>query len=302
MPTVRANGIDIGYEVHGAGPPVILLHGATSAGREDFAAQVPLFSRAFLVHLPDARGHATTRWDAADGFEYAWLVDDLAAFADALGLRTFHLVGFSMGAMTALQFAVRHPERLRTLVVIGITTNREPRSSVARRLMDPDRVDRDDPAWAAELSRRHDPVQGPGAWRRLLRAIVGDLAVQPPLTPRELHDIDCPALVVAGDRDPFVPVDHAWGLARLLRHGRLLIVPDCGHEVMVHRPAIFNEALASFYRTTEAVARRRATEPEPTGAGPAEGEDAASLRHPAADAVPDIHATDAHWLEAPEPD
>ena len=55
MASVRANGIEIGYEVHGAGPPMILLHGATSSGGEDFAAQVPLFSKAFQVHLPDAR-------------------------------------------------------------------------------------------------------------------------------------------------------------------------------------------------------------------------------------------------------
>ena len=176
MPTLHANGLDIGYDVRGAGPPAVLLHGATSSGREDFAAQVPLFSKAFLVHLPDAWGHATTRWDAASGFQAEWLVDDLVAFVDALGLASFHLVGFSMGAMTALQFAVRHSERLRTLVVIGITTQREPRASVARRLMDPDRVDRLDPAWAAELSRRHDAVQGEGAWRRLLPAIAADVA------------------------------------------------------------------------------------------------------------------------------
>ncbi|MEO7664645.1 MAG: alpha/beta fold hydrolase, partial [Candidatus Limnocylindrales bacterium] len=96
MPTIRANGLDIGYDVMGAGPPVVILHGATSVGREDFAAQLPLFSRAFLLHLPDARGHGRTRWNADDGFRYDWLVEDLEAFVDALGLRTFHLVGFSM--------------------------------------------------------------------------------------------------------------------------------------------------------------------------------------------------------------
>ena len=70
MPTVRANGLDIGYDVHGAGPPLILLHGATSIGSEDFAAQIPLLSRAFRVHVPDARGHGRTRWDIANGFRY----------------------------------------------------------------------------------------------------------------------------------------------------------------------------------------------------------------------------------------
>jgi pimeloyl-ACP methyl ester carboxylesterase len=260
MPTVRANGLDIGYEVHGAGPPLVMLHGATSSGREDFAAQIPILSRGFLVYIPDARGHGSTRWDAAEGFRYDWLVDDLLGFADALGLSTFHLLGFSMGAMTALQFATRFPERLRTLAVVGITTQREPRASVATRLMDPDRIDRDDPTWAGELDARHGPGQGPAGWRSLLPAIAADVRAQPLLTPRELRRIELPALVACGDRDPFVPVDHAWGLQRQLPDGRLFVAPDCGHEVMVRRPGLFNEVLAGFYRSTEGAAKARATQ------------------------------------------
>jgi pimeloyl-ACP methyl ester carboxylesterase len=229
VPTVRANGLDIAYDVQGAGPALVLLHGATSAGREDFAAQLPLMSKAFLVHVPDARGHGRTRWDAADGFSYDSLVDDLRAFVDELGLQTFHLLGFSMGGMTALQFASRWPERLRTLVLVGITTQREPRASVGRRLMDPEVILARNPAWAAELSRRHDPVQGEGAWQRLLPAIAADIGRQPLLAP-----------------------------ARQLPDGRLFVAPDCGHEVMVRRPGLFNEALSGFYRSTEPTARRRA--------------------------------------------
>jgi pimeloyl-ACP methyl ester carboxylesterase len=258
VPTFAANGIDIAYEVHGAGPPLILLHGATSLGAEDFAAQIPLFSKAFQLFVPDARGHGATRWDAANGFEYQWLVDDLGAFVDRLGLDTFHVLGFSMGAMTALQYAVGHPERLRTLTIVGITTEREPRASVLRHLTNPERVDRDDPAWGALLARRHDGGQGAGAWRRLLPAIAADVARQPLLTPRELHRIDAPSLVVCGDRDPFVPVGHADGIRRQLPDGRLFVVPDCGHEVMSRRPGLFNEALTAFFRSTEATARRRA--------------------------------------------
>jgi pimeloyl-ACP methyl ester carboxylesterase len=258
MPTIRANGLDIGYDVRGAGPPIVLLHGSTSTGTSDFAAQLPVFEKAFLVYLPDARGHARTRWDAADGFTYAMLVDDALAFVDALGLETFHLLGFSMGAMTALQLTARQPDRIRTLVVMGITTQREPRASVVRRTLDPARIERDDPRWAARLAQLHDPVQGEGAWRRLLPAIAADVAAQPLLTPRELHRIDAPTLVVAGDQDPFVPVDHAWGLKRQLPDARLLIVPDSGHEVTAKRPGIVNEALEGFYRSTEAAATRRA--------------------------------------------
>lgn len=261
MSTVHANGLDFGYEVHGAGPPLVMLHGATSAGREDFAAQVPLFSKAFQVFLPDARSHATTRWDVEDGWSYGLLVDDVAAFADALGLATFHVLGFSMGAMTALQFAARWPERLRTMIVAGITTQREPRASVARRLMDPDWIDRNEPARAAALARRHDAIQGADAWRRLLPAIANDIVAQPLLGPRDLRRIELPALVAVGDRDVFVPVDHAWGLARQLPDGRLLVAPDCPHEIVARRPALFNEACAEFYRSTQTIARDRSPGP-----------------------------------------
>jgi 3-oxoadipate enol-lactonase len=258
VPTVAANGLDIAYETHGSGPPLVMLHGATSVGREDFAAQIPLFSKAFQLVLPDARGHGFTRWDASRGFRHDWLVDDVAALTDALGLETFHLLGFSMGAMTALQFAAAFAGRLRTLVVIGISPQREPRASVARRLMDPRRADVDDPAWGAVLARRHDAGQGVGAWRTLLPAIAADVAVQPLLTPAQLDAIDAPALIVCGDRDPFVPVGHAWEVQRQLPDGRLFVVPDTAHEVMVRRPGLFNEALSGFYRSTEAVATARA--------------------------------------------
>jgi pimeloyl-ACP methyl ester carboxylesterase len=272
VPTVAANGLQIGYDVDGAGPPLVLLHGATSIGAEDFAAQIPLLSRGFLAHVPDARGHGRTAWDAARGFRYDWLVEDVEAFADALGLATFHLLGFSMGAMTALQFAVRRPARVRTLVVVGITTQREPRASVARRLMDPARIDREDAPFAALLARRHDAGQGAGAWRRLLPAIAADVAAQPLLSPGEMRSIDAPALVVCGDRDPFVPVDHAWGMQRQLRDGRLLVVPDCGHEVTARRPGLFNEALGGFYRSTQAVAAQRAAAGGDTGTQHTEAE------------------------------
>ena len=265
MPSIQANGLDIAYEVRGAGPPLVALHGATSLGLEDYAAQLPLMSKAFLIHLPEARGHGRTRWDAADGFRYDWLVDDLVGFVDGLGLDSFHLLGFSMGAMTALQFGARYPGRLRTLVVVGITTQREPRASVGWRMMDPARILAKEPAFAATLSRRHDVGQGEGAWQRLLPAIAADIAVQPLLTPAELHRIDCPAMVVCGDRDPFVPPEHAAGLARQLPSGHLFVAPNCGHEVPARRPGLFNEAVSGFYRSTEAEAAKRAARVETVG-------------------------------------
>lgn len=277
MPHVHANGIDINYTVEGAGPPLIMLHGATSAGLEDWAAQRPLFRKAFRIHIVDARGHAGTRWDVRDGFDRDVMVEDLRAFADALALETFHVVGFSMGAMTALTFATRYPERLRTAIICGIDIVREPRSRVARRLMDPQRIEREEPTWAAQLEKRHSPVQGEGAWQRLLPAIVDDVEKADLLTFEDLRRVRLPVLLVYGDRDVFVPVDHAVNIYRQMPDARLMIAPNSPHTVMVSQPALFNQAAANFYRSTEDVARRRAAAPAGDGAATPAGDGAALL-------------------------
>jgi pimeloyl-ACP methyl ester carboxylesterase len=273
MPQVRANGLDVAYEVVGEGPPLVMLHGASSGGRLDFGHQLARFRRDFACYLPDARGHGGTRWAATDGYSYGWLVDDALAFADALGLGPFHLAGFSMGGATALGLASRQPERVLTLVVIGITPEREPRTSVARRLFDPDRIKRTEPDWAATLDRRHDPVQGEGGWERLLPVIAAAISEQDLLGPAELRRVDAPTLVIAGDRDPLVPVDHAWALKRQLPDARLLIVPDCPHEVTARRPGIVNEALAGFYRSTQTTAAARAERFAALAAPPIDAQD-----------------------------
>lgn len=265
MPHIRANGLDVHYTTEGAGPPLVLLHGATSTAAEDWAAQRPLFRQAFKLYLLDARSHGGTRWDVDDGWSRDLLVDDLTAVADTFGFDTFHAAGFSLGGMTVLTFATRHPERLRTAIVAGIDVMREPRTSVARRLMDPERIERQEPAWAAALERRHGPTQGSGSWKKLLPAISADIATQALLTPEELRNARVPILLAYGDRDVFVPADHAVALHRQLPDSRLLIVPNSGHVVTVSQPQLFNDAAGTFWRQTEAEATARAEHRPPPG-------------------------------------
>jgi pimeloyl-ACP methyl ester carboxylesterase len=264
MPNIDANGLDTAYEVEGAGPPIVMLHGATGSGRDHFALLRPILARRLRCYMPDARGHGGTAWDQAGSWTTADLVADLDAFVDGLGLTTFHLLGYSLGGMTAMHYASRFPDRIRTLALVSIAAERSPRLAVGRVLMDPDRIERDDPAWARRLAERHDPVHGRGSWRKLLDAIVADIASQPLLSARDLHAIDAPTLVVAGDRDPFVPVAQAAALARQVDDGRLLILPDVGHDSLVDRLSLLEAALADFYRSTEPVARARAGEGRPT--------------------------------------
>jgi pimeloyl-ACP methyl ester carboxylesterase len=67
-----------------------------------------------------------------------------------------------------------------------------------------------------------------------------------------------PALVVVGDRDPFVPVPQAWQLARQLPDARLAVIPGSGHAAMASQPAIFNAACTAFWRSTQSIAAARA--------------------------------------------
>ena len=78
------------------------------------------------------------------------------------------------------------------------------------------------------------------------------------LTPEELRRIRLPVQLVYGDRDVFVPADHAVAIHRQLPDSRLLICPNSPHQVMVSQPALFNLAAGNFYRSTEKVARERA--------------------------------------------
>jgi pimeloyl-ACP methyl ester carboxylesterase len=251
MPTIQAHGLEMAYEAWGAGPPLIALHGATGSGSSQMAGLAASFQRSMRSLAPDARGHAGTRWDVSLGLRTTDLVDDVLAFADALGLDTFHLLGYSMGGMTALTLAAQHRARLRSLVLVSIAAEREPRLAVGRALLDPDRIARDDPAWANSLAARHDPIQGEGSWRRLLTAVVDDIASQSLLTPSQLRGIERPTMVVAGDRDPFVPVDRAWQLSRQVRDGRLLIVPGAGHDLLDPRHTLVRPAIAAFYASID---------------------------------------------------
>jgi pimeloyl-ACP methyl ester carboxylesterase len=253
MRSVRArDGTDIAYFADGQGPPVVLLHGATSEGRHTWAAELPALARVHRVLAPDARGHGGSGWDPATGITWDLLADDVSDFVDALGLETIHLVGFSMGAATALLYATRAPERLRSLLVAGTSLVDEPRRSVARRLLDPDCIERDEPAFAAELAARHDPAHGEGHWRALLRAVFAGTADPPHIGPADLRRVTVPTVVAVGDADPFCPVEQAGRLKRQIPGAGLFVSPGCGHELHVGRPGLFIDVALTLFRAGEA--------------------------------------------------
>ncbi len=116
---VSCNGLRIHYEDHGAGAPVVLLHGGLVTGHLMWSNHVPALARNHRVLVPDSRGHGRT--DNPEGrLGYDLMADDCAAFIEALGLDRPVVVGYSDGAQTALELGIRHPERIAGQVLGGV--------------------------------------------------------------------------------------------------------------------------------------------------------------------------------------
>src|SRR5215210_472013 len=115
MPYAPANDLNVYYEVHGEGPPLILLHGAymTAEMMEPLAQGL---ARTRQVVVPEMQAHGRTA-DADRPITYEQMADDTAALARHLEIEAADVVGYSMGGATAVQVAIRHPDLVRRLVV-----------------------------------------------------------------------------------------------------------------------------------------------------------------------------------------
>jgi pimeloyl-ACP methyl ester carboxylesterase len=119
------NGLNLYYEVHGTGEPLILLHGGLG-GIAEFSQLLPLLAetRQIIAVELQAHGHTT---DIDRPLSYEAMADDIAALVEYLGFENVDIMGFSLGGGVALQTAIRHPEVARKLVLISTAFRRDER-------------------------------------------------------------------------------------------------------------------------------------------------------------------------------
>ena len=117
------NGINLYYTIHGSGRPVILLHGGLMSS-ELFGPVIPMLAERHQVIAVDLQGHGRTA-DIDRPMDVRLMADDIAALIDHLGLDRPDVVGYSMGGGVALQTAVRHPAKVRRLVVVSANIRRD---------------------------------------------------------------------------------------------------------------------------------------------------------------------------------
>jgi len=117
MSTIKANGIELYYEVHGDGPPLLLIMGL-GANATAWWKQVPALSQRYTVIAFDNRGAGRSE-KPSGAYSIPQMADDAAALMDALAIPASHVFGMSLGGMIAQEFALRHPERVRALILGG---------------------------------------------------------------------------------------------------------------------------------------------------------------------------------------
>jgi pimeloyl-ACP methyl ester carboxylesterase len=251
---VDIGGLDMYYERHGRGAPLVLLHGAMGTIESCFSRLLSVLAEHFEVIAIELQGHGHTR-DIDRPLTYKGMARDTVALLDALGIKRAHFAGYSMGGAVALQLAFDHSERVDHLVFAGgvsfETNGVYPELQAMFDAFDPHQVD--GTSWH-EAYRRVAP--DPDAWTSLVLK-VNELDRTGVSWPREqLKALEVPTLLVIGDADIVRP-EHTVEMFRLLGGGlrldtgrpskaQLAILPGTTHEGLVDRVEWLSSMIVSF--------------------------------------------------------
>ena len=212
----EVNGINLYYEIHGSGRPLILLHGGLGSG-EMFGPVLPLLAERHQVVVADLQGHGRTA-DIDRPLDVRLMAGDIAALIDHLGLDKPDVVGYSLGGGVALQTAARYPAKVRRLVMVS--ANLRPDAIYPEMRVQQGQVN----AAAAEFMKETPMYQlyqrvapRPEDFPRLLTKI-GEAMAQDFDFTEEVRDLQMPTLVVAADAD-MAPPSHYVEVFKLLGGG-----------------------------------------------------------------------------------
>jgi len=212
------------YEVHGDGPPLLLLHGGSGSIPEKW---IPLFSTRFQLIAMEQMGHGRTADVIDRPFHYHDMAEDTVELMRQLGIERASVLGYSDGGIVGLDIAIHHPERVTKLAITGANSRID--GYTAENLAWIDSFDPDQ-APVSDAYARLSP-DGPDHWPVVLARLKRMWAVEPSLTCEQLQSIEAPTLIIVGDSD-IVTAEHAVEMFRSIPHAQLCVVPSASHGVM----------------------------------------------------------------------
>jgi pimeloyl-ACP methyl ester carboxylesterase len=262
MPTLQANGITLNYETSGEGEPLLLIP-YLAADQACYAFQVADYAKHFRCISVDPRGAGLS--DKPEGtYTTELLADDIAALMQALGLRSAHVAGLSLGAAIGIWLAAKYPDRVKTLSLHSawpksdqfLRTVVDGWRVIARGLGNvPDMIVTGifpwcftpdfysgNPDYISSLADfvRGRPVQSVEAFLRQ------SAAVQSHDAQSQLDRIACPTLVTFGGQDIVTSTRFADALTAGIKDAELVVFEDCSHAPLYQNVAAFNAQTLAF--------------------------------------------------------
>lgn len=240
------NSHKIYYEIHGAGRPLLLLHGGGNNIERSWHRQIIDFSttREVVAVEQSGNGHSP---DVAGPFSYAQMTEDTAMLLRQLHLREVDVVGWSDGGNVALMLAIRYPELIRRVVVTGANTSPSAFSPKDIAYL------RETPSadiMGGDVLKDYELYSADGAGHaRVVDEKIKQLWLTHPV-PSELsmdllRTIRARVLVMAGDHDA-IPLEHTLQIYHALPNAELWILPGTGHGTFVERPDWTDPFVLSF--------------------------------------------------------
>lgn len=241
----QVNGLNMYYESHGTGRPLVLLPGGVHTIGLSFGAMIPTLAATRRVIAVELQGHGHTG-DIHREMTVPAFAEDVVALLDVLGIERADLFGFSLGGSTALEIAVRHPERVDRLVLASV-----------RSQLDGYLDEIQDPAlWAGskrlpteaefqEMAEAYAAVAPDPERFQDLPARCGVASNYPGWSEEELRGLAARALLVIGDTD-FVRIEHAAKMHQLIPDARLAVLPGCTHTDVVRQTGLVLPMVEAF--------------------------------------------------------
>jgi len=234
---VSVNGLELYYEIHGTGQPLVVLHGAYMT-IETMGEIVPSLAETRQVIAAELQGHGHTA-DIDRPLSYEHMADDVYALLAEVGIDKADVFGFSLGGGVALQLAIRHPEVVRKLVVASVSYTSDglyPEVRDTIETITPE-LFAGSPIEEAYLRSAPNPDDFPTLVARLKQLDMEPFA----WSPEDIQGISAPTLIIIGDSDG-TRLEHAVEMFRLLGGGvfgdilglpksQLAVLPGTAHFV-----------------------------------------------------------------------
>lgn len=263
MPITKANGIDLYYEIHGEGEPLLLIMGLSLTSKSWFRT-LPALTEHYKVIIFDNRGVGLSGKPNTP-YSIGLMADDTKAVLDAAGVEAAHVYGISMGGMIAQRFMIKYPERVKSLILgcttSGGTNHVQPSADVSMQMLSraSSTATPEEMAWATapilysqafienhrnlvaeDIERRVEMPVLPYAYLLQLQACMAHD------TFNEINQINVPTLVIHGDEDKLVPYENGETLAEKIPNAEFLTIQGAGHIYITEANDLVNKRVLEF--------------------------------------------------------